>query len=239
MTALEIGNQTIDIQRPESVTRAELYEVHDEVVTQDIYGLKGFVEPSDDWLDIGCHVGLFSLQALAHGASTTFLVDEDHERMGAALENVLASADGAGATGGMAMRVETLAAVLDLRDRSGANCLKMDIQGSELEIFAEDEGVLAQRFDKLVMEWHPLGDTPTGLEEIRLTDLLEYRDWEVIAAEYHEDVLLGTETLIIKARSAHQAVKQVQIQQISANDLPMTRGDLRRIALAILEITDE
>lgn len=190
----------------------EIQDVIAEVIEEDIYLLSRFSSGKDVWVDAGSHVGLFSIAAIQSGAEVSCIIDMDSRLAFCALSNInsfhrqldarrpftpkpiepfviIEKIEGAD------ILVE--ASMLPARAWGGGrrSCLKLDVQGSEADIF-DGSGLsdLAAAYDLIVLEWHQ----PSAEH---LLPVMESSGWKVERVQSHEDVLLGCKTSIIWATS--------------------------------------
>jgi hypothetical protein len=186
-------------------------EILDELLRDDVYALLTMGQPGDVWIDAGCHAGTFSIAAMMHGYDVAVMVDMDEAMAWCAEVNARAflyqqvvredrkrvrpvgwveEITSAGPLVEMGMLTRDL-----WEDRARRSCLKLDVQGAEVVIFA-DGGLreLATAFDLMVFEWH---DT----EVFDLFVAMDDAGWRIVRSKTHTDVLLNTDTRIVWAVS--------------------------------------
>jgi hypothetical protein len=187
--------------------RDEVVDVIDEILPESMtggcYSLDRIIKPGESWVDAGCHVGIFSIAAMMHGASISEVIDADRAMAQVARWNVenfsrIAEAMQSLPQGSITPPLETAQAIEDAYDIGGQkrDGIKIDIQGAEEGvIFGGGASVLAASYNKLVMEWH----SPTLLGSALVA--LDNAGWYIDAVNSHEDILLNTKTHIIYAKT--------------------------------------
>lgn len=195
-----------------SDTYDEIDDVVEEIIpstmVEGCYDLRATTQIGDRWVDLGSHVGVFSIAAMMRGATTALLVDMDPDVLRRALWNVQNFSRLVEAMQGIpqgsilspmtsAVEVNDAYDVEDLVQSSGLAgplCLKMDIQGGEIQcVLGGGASVLATRFSKILMEWHDEKLVSSALVA------LENAGYGVMSMRRHRDVLLGIDTHIIFA----------------------------------------
>lgn len=188
----------------------EIDDICDELMRDDVYGLGVGTGPGDVWVDCGSHVGLFAIAAMQAGAEVACVIDMDPELAWCAMRNAGAFADQSALRGKhdtfsviptvicekiTSARQLAEAAMLPAHnwERRRRSCLKLDVQGSESEIF-DGTGLydLAEIFDYMVFEWHQT-------ETDHLLPVMEAMGWRVTRVTKHVDILLNSPTSIICA----------------------------------------
>jgi len=192
---------------------SETLDVVDEIFPKELspkgwtgcYDFRNTVRRGESWMDVGCHVGIFSIGVMMHGGYPMAIIDANPEMVKHASWNINHFA-------------RTLEMLSDLPESSlrpqielaemisdpwqlVALCgtkydgLKLDIQGSEIPMFLQMNAAkcLTTVFSKLVLEWHDV-DTVQALI-VRL----DRAGWKVNWMREHEDVLLETPTYLIYA----------------------------------------
>lgn len=135
-----------------TVTHDELVTLRTELFRDDVYRAERVFNGAQLWLDIGCHVGLFSTLAEAYGATVLGGVDADPLMCDAYMDRhpqpaVLTTIQTA----------DDILAVLDQFIPASYHCnaLKMDVQGAEIPILTQrDELAKLSMFDTLLFEYH-------------------------------------------------------------------------------------
>lgn len=191
--------------------RQERDDILGEVLIDDVYQLRAFTQPGDVWVDAGCHLGIFSMAAMMHGADVSVMLDMDtsiawmaemnaraflmqlsRRQVGLKTKHIQPSA--------FAYKVASPHELVEcgmLAEESWVgrrSCLKLDVQGAEMMVLTMGGGdVLAEGFDRLVMEWHScsVGELDAMLGE----------KWRIIGMNAHTDALLKTSTYIVWAES--------------------------------------
>lgn len=197
--------------RADYESQKELEAIIDEVIGKDVYRLETFTQPGDVWVDAGCHVGIFSIAAMMHGADVSVMLDADNSVAWMAelnargfLSQVVRRQIGKGhqriRPSAFNYKVGSPVELVECGMMTPENwpgrrsCLKMDVQGAEVMVLALGGGdVLADGFDRLVMEWHrpDAHDVDTMLGD----------RWQVTGVQAHTDALLGTQTYIVWAET--------------------------------------
>jgi hypothetical protein len=158
-----------------------------ELFVDDVYRAKRVFRGDQVWIDAGCHIGLFTDLATAHGAQVLCGIDSDQEMVDRFEQR----------TGIPAGFGEILEAghMIDTDERFTANALKLDIQGAEIAILNDARQVeqLAQRFNTLLVEYH---EPETLLIALGIIQEAGYRIDFVDAAV---DALTKQDTYIIHA----------------------------------------
>ncbi len=156
-----------------------------ELFVDDVYRAGEVFEPTDRWLDVGCHHGWFTKLAQVYGAGVVAGVDRD----GFALTkyanvNPISKVE----------QVDSSNSLAKLVDRFNPTAVKLDIQGAERFLIRVDglEWARGSIIDKLLLEWHQ----PTILH---LVDCLEAFGFMIQFADRHVDVLTGEDTYIVYA----------------------------------------
>lgn len=177
-----------------TVTHDELVTLRTELFRDDVYRAARVFDGSQLWLDVGCHVGLFSTLADAYGATVIGGVDADpimcdaymdRHPMPAVLQTITTADD---ILGVLAQFGEVAAHV---------NALKMDVQGSEIGILGDRVQVarLATQFDTLLFEYHGVASLPI------LVERLMEAGYDIDFIDATTDALLvGQPTFIVHAR---------------------------------------
>ena len=192
--------------------RAETFDVFGEVIDGDIYCLQHDTREGDVWVDAGCHVGLFSIAAMMAGADVSVMIDENNDSAWCAEYNarqfmrqqlirgdhqrrrIMPTAVVERITGAEQL---VQAGMLAREHWTGMerSCLKLDIQGGEVDVFGDGVRDLSTAFDFMVLEWH----LPELIET--MVHRLEHNGWKVGRYANATDILLGTETHIVWAHS--------------------------------------
>jgi len=176
-----------------TVTHDELVNLRAELFRDDVYRAERVFDGGQLWLDVGCHVGLFSTLAEVHGATVLGGVDADPLMCDAYMDRhpqpaVLAT---------IAHVTDIVQVLNGFGDVSHhANALKMDIQGAEVPILTSVVQVanLAQ-FDTLLFEYHQPASLPVMLHA------LSENGYEIDFIDATTDALLiGQPTFIVHAR---------------------------------------
>lgn len=187
--------------------RDEVLDVIEEILPESMtggcYNLDRVIKPGERWVDVGCHVGVFSIAAMMHGASIVQVIDADPAMTQAAKWNVenfsrIAEALQSLPQGSIHPPLATDLLVEDAYDLDGQkrDGVKIDIQGHEEGvIFGGGASVLAASYNKLVMEWH----APSRLGSALVA--LDNAGWYIDTVASHEDILLNTKTHIIYAKT--------------------------------------
>jgi FkbM family methyltransferase len=175
--------------------------VLNEIWVQDVYHMRGTDLTDGIVIDLGAHVGVFSLLALQLGARLVHAVEPNDENASLLTQNTF-SADrririwhaaasnaldvrlhGSGATGhttneepgagqGRALPIVSLATLLGLAI-DPIRLLKCDIEGAEYDLIC---GTIPEQLigiDQIVMEWHGPSETP-WVERPRIGELVEH-----------------------------------------------------------------
>ena len=176
------------------ITHDELVTLRAELFRDDVYRATRVFDGSQLWLDVGCHVGLFSTLAEAYGATVIGGVDANPLMVDAYMDRHPQPAVLATIT-----HVDDILAVLaQFGDAAQhVNALKMDVQGSEVGILTSVGQMhrLAAQFDTLLFEYHQpaslgvllhaLGDAGYRIDFIDATT---------------DTILVGQDTFIVHAR---------------------------------------
>lgn len=179
-----------------TVTHDELVALRAELFRDDVYRAERVFDGSQLWLDVGCHVGLFSTLADAYGATVIGGVDADPVMCDAYMDRHPQPA--------VLRTITTADDLFDVLGQFGeaaqhVNALKMDVQGAELGILTSSPqmGRLAAQFDTLLFEFH---DTAAlGL----LIATLDDAGYDIDFIDATTDALLiGQPTFIVHARHA-------------------------------------
>lgn len=129
-------------------SNTEIEAIDAELFRDDVYRASRVFAEGQTWLDVGCHVGLFTKLALLHGASVVGGVDADP-----AMCDAYTDLHEQPAVLSMIDTAEDVITVLE--QTGGANALKMDIQGSEIDILSRSsELAKLSAFDTLLFEYH-------------------------------------------------------------------------------------
>ena len=81
---------TYDIAYPERVVSIEeIEDIINEVMIDDVYRLQKNTQPSDIWIDVGSHVGFFSIAAMQAGARVYMAIEADPDIVN--LKNAIAA----------------------------------------------------------------------------------------------------------------------------------------------------
>lgn len=177
-----------------TMTHDELVTLRTELFRDDVYRATRVFDGSQLWLDVGCHVGLFSTLADAYGATVMGGVDADpvmcdaymdRHPMPAVLQTITTADD--------------ILAVLDqfIPVSYHCNALKMDVQGAEVGILTDPDQVrrLADVFHTLLFEYHE----PATLATLLL--VLADAGYDIDFIDATTDALLvGQPTFIVHAR---------------------------------------
>ena len=187
---------------------SEIFNVMEEILPQSMaegcYELGRTISPGDRWVDVGCHVGIFSIAAMMHGASISEVMDSDPAMTQAAKWNVenfsrIVEALQTLPQGSIVPPLATTMLVedaYDITEGTTADCIKLDIQGHEEGvILGGGASVLATKYKKLLMEWHSPARLGTALVA------LDNAGWHIDTVNSHEDILLNTKTHIIYAKT--------------------------------------
>lgn len=154
---------------------------------ENIYGLgaEQFAEPATV-LDLGAHVGVFTLAALAHGATRVVAVEPNPANFELLRLNIQTNADrwdgqvemlhAAVGAGARAVSVGSGSTARTRPARSGVPVLgpgsllaqldgevavlKLDVEGAEYEFFDQAPAEALARCRRIVLEWHPFGAEP-------------------------------------------------------------------------------
>lgn len=184
----------------------EIMDVIREVMVDDVYRLESITNPSDCWVDIGSHVGLFSIAVMQAGASVVLAVDADKEMADCAAYTTSMFKSQSVGRGLISSNIpdpfvvnETVTSASQLIDfnfyRGSRRCLKLDIQGSEIDVFRSDNASsIADQYDLIVVEYHD-----ANISEFSM--LMENAGWFITSIVKHEDTLLNTPTHLIWAES--------------------------------------
>jgi FkbM family methyltransferase len=202
---------TYDIAYPERVVSIEeIEDIINEVMIDDVYRLQKNTQPSDIWIDVGSHVGFFSIAAMQAGARVYMAIEADPDIAACTRYNTVMFKGQSVARGMMHNhvvdpfvyndRVVSAEQLLDFNidrfhDEVGRKCLKLDIQHSENDVFNSDDAYkLAEQYDVLVLEYHNeiTSDVSTLLENI---------GWNITSITAHKDVQLCIPTTMIWAMS--------------------------------------
>lgn len=202
-----------DVAFPNSIESVEIIDVVKEVLIDDAYRLQDITQPGDVWVDVGCHVGLFSIAAIQAGAQVGVVVDMNSASLWAADANVRLFANQSRARGLYpANAVDPYAYLEEIRHvdqlielaKAASNdffpdrkrtCLKLDVQGAERVIFADTNLYrLALHYQSMVFEYHA-----SDLDEMALR--LESSGWYIEKMRKHHDSLLHIETYLVWAVS--------------------------------------
>lgn len=189
---------------------SELNDVFEEVMIDDIYRLQQISQPGDVWIDVGSHLGFFSIAAMQAGSHVKLAVDADREIAQCARYNTAMFMAQSVARGLISthipepfVAVEKVSSATQLIDFNfkawmpeyRRRCLKLDIQGDEVRVFADRHAsALAEQYDLIVLEYHQ----PIASE---MSMLMENAGWSIINIQSHSDSLLGIDTNIIWAES--------------------------------------
>lgn len=202
-----------DVAYPSSVDSNEIADVMGEVFTDDAYRLQSITHHGDVWVDIGCHVGLFSIAAIQAGAHVGVMVDMDAERLVLADSNVRLFRDQSIARRLQSVwcsyphasveEISNVDQLVSLAAECGTDyfpdktrtCLKLDIQGYEKTIFSDiNIKNLSKHYQMMVFEYHF-----EDLDDMALN--LERAGWSIEKIKRHNDVLLGIDTYLVWAVS--------------------------------------
>lgn len=200
-----------DLAFPRDIESVEIIDIIQEVMIDDAYRLQAITQPGDVWVDVGCHVGLFSLAAIQAGAQVGVVADMNVENLSAADANVRLFVNQSKVRGlydadsdypypyleeirHVDHLVELSQTVTnDYFPSKSRTCLKLDIQGSERVIFADTNlDDLAKHYDVLVFEYHD-----NDLDKMALA--LENAGWHIVKMQKHRDALLHIETYLVWA----------------------------------------
>lgn len=175
-----------------TVTHDELVTLRAELFRDDVYRAARVFDGSQLWLDVGCHVGLFSTLADAYGATVIGGVDADPVMCDAYMDRhpqpaVLATITTA----------DDILAVLQQFGHVSAhvNALKLDIQGAEVGIVTDPDQMrrLGDQFHTILMEFHE----PPVLGT--LLAVLADTGYEIGFIDATDDALTGQATFIVHA----------------------------------------
>lgn len=202
-----------DIAYPDDINEHEITDVIAEVFFSDAYKLQTITQPGDVWVDVGCHVGLFSIAAMQAGAQVGVVVDMDATRLYSADVNTRLFSHQSRARGlypsdcvDVYSYLEEIRNVDQLTDLAKIcsndffpsrtrTCLKMDIQGAERSVFNDTQlGDLAKHYQLMVFEYHD-----SDLDVMAMS--LEKAGWYIEKMQKHFDVLLNIETYLVWAVS--------------------------------------
>ena len=207
-----VGHWAYDIAGRSNVASvAEIREVKLEVINDDVYQLGSRTKRGDVWVDVGSHVGLFSIAAMMAGADVSTMYDMDGEMAWCAEYNAhqfvrqqlvrdyrqrVRPVAFAERVSGHEQLVEAGMLTKTIWDKIATrSCLKLDIQGGEADVLGGiGATALTEAFDFMVLEWHDIPTAPAFLAH------LEDSGWRIDGyAGGHTDVLLDTETCIVWA----------------------------------------
>lgn len=200
-----------DIAYPEKVvSSSEIEDIISEVMVDDVYRLQKITQPGDVWVDVGSHVGLFSIAAMQAGARVHAAIEADADIAPCARYNTAMFKGQSVARKLMNHRVvdpfviyERIVQARQLLDFNinvfhddvRRKCLKIDIQGSEIEVFnSDDASKIAEQYDLLVLEYHD--DIPYNISV-----LLEDNGWNITGISAHRDTLMNIPTNLVWAKS--------------------------------------
>jgi hypothetical protein len=175
-----------------TVTHSEIQDLKRELFRDNVYRAERVFNDTQLWLDVGCHVGLFTTLAQAYGAAVIGGVDADPLMVDAYHDEHLLSANVA--------TITTAYDIIKIIDSYGTigehvNALKLDIQGSEVEMLQNwrQTRVLAAQFKTLLFEYHDHDSLLACLSS------LEANAYTVRFVDEATDALTGQPTYIIHA----------------------------------------
>lgn len=189
-----------------------------EIISGDVYHLSTFTKPGDVWVDAGCHLGIFSIAAMMHGADVSVMLDMDSSAAWMAELNArhfltqivrrhLSDENDRqprirptafNCKVGSPYELVECGMLAEENWPGRRSCIKLDVQGAEMEVLALGGGeILADGFDRLVMEWHS--------PDIHEIDGMLGDRWQITGMKAHMDTLLHTNTHIVWAQTVDYA----------------------------------
>lgn len=135
-------------------------------------------QPKKDWtvIDIGASIGDFSVLVAANAAKV-YAFEADEERFSLAVKNISLNAHTNVEI--VCEKVTNLDAVLQGRDISRCDLLKIDCEGCEYSIFEAASSEILVRIDRIVMEAHLFDAVMVGQYE-RLKSLLSLHGFALV-----------------------------------------------------------
>lgn len=176
-----------------TVTHDELVTLRAELFRDDVYRAERVFDGTQLWLDVGCHVGLFSTLADAYGATVVGGVDTDPVMCDAYMDRHPMPA--------ILHEVHTAEDIVNIVAQFGdvaqhVNALKMDVQGAEIAILTDPVQVAhLHQFTTLLFEYHGTCSL------VSMIDALTRNEYEIDFIDATTDALLvGQPTFIVHAR---------------------------------------
>jgi FkbM family methyltransferase len=170
--------------------------VYKEIFEQNVYNLSSKEIAGKGILDLGGHYGMFAMYCVLNQANKIISVEPNHNNLYRFVENtkgtgvrvvcaaISSSSDtittiadeGCGSRanyGTQLVSTITLNTLLKLFDSNLNLILKIDIEGSEYDIFYNNPPELIKRFEIIVMEAHNYNPETKGNEAYRLREYIE------------------------------------------------------------------
>jgi FkbM family methyltransferase len=175
--------------------------VYNEIFVHDVYRLSSNEIAGKGVLDLGGHYGMFALYCAETQAAQIISIEPNHKNLHCYVENtaktnakvicaVISSSkdtittiqdSGCGSRAGFGEQLVatiTLSTVIELFDPSLELLLKMDIEGSEYDIFYNNDPELIKKFKIIVMEAHNYNPETKGNEAQQLRKYIESLGYE-------------------------------------------------------------
>lgn len=150
-----------------TTTHDEIMGLRRELFRDDVYRAARTFHDGQLWLDVGCHIGLFTTLAEAHGALVAGGVDADPLMATAYMDRHQQPA--------LTLTVESVEDVFEAVHHVAhdaaqhVNALKLDVQGAEVPILTSPRAaaLLSAQFNTLLFEYHDPATLIVAVNELR------------------------------------------------------------------------